>query len=65
MTEHKEVIECLECGTRQWATVKHTEPFWTWIHTCVGCKAIIQESEWVLCWTEEEMKLREWENDKE
>jgi hypothetical protein len=54
----KEVIECLHCGQRQWALLSDE------IHICHGCKISIPQNERVLCWTEEEMELKEWENDK-
>jgi hypothetical protein len=59
MLATKEVIECLNCGTRQWAFLDDT------IHTCIVCKIDIHQNERVLCWTEEEMKLKEWLTDNE
>ena len=46
MKEHTEIIKCPECGLKQPATVKHTKPFYSYVHRCTKCKYIIMESEW-------------------
>jgi ribosomal protein L37AE/L43A len=43
---HKVVIRCPNCIQLQNATVKHTEPFYTYIHECSNCKYVITESDW-------------------
>jgi uncharacterized protein (DUF2225 family) len=43
---HIEIIECPECGYKQWAKVEHTIPWHTRIHTCIRCEYLIMESEW-------------------
>lgn len=45
MDSHSEQIICPECGVIQKATVIHTVPWFTYIHTC-QCGYIIMESEW-------------------
>jgi len=39
-------IKCPECNEFQNAKVIHSEPFYTYIHTCIKCEYIIMESEW-------------------
>ena len=46
MKQHMEIITCPECGQVQGAIVKHTEPWYTYIHTCAKCDYTIMESEW-------------------
>ena len=58
MNSHKEQIECPECETRQMATVLHTEPFHTYVHHCVVCKYTITESDWVFLYTEDEINIK-------
>jgi uncharacterized Zn finger protein len=55
MENHTEEIECPECGHRQAAEVLHTWPWWSYVHTCVSCKYVIMESEWILINTEDEL----------
>lgn len=43
---HRERIECPECHILEMAYVEHTEPFWTYVHTCGNCGHVITESEW-------------------
>jgi DNA-directed RNA polymerase subunit RPC12/RpoP len=43
---HKEVIKCPNCSKEQVAIVKHTWPFFTYIHDCEYCNYTIMESEW-------------------
>lgn len=43
---HKELIICPECQHQWNATVTHTVPFFTYIHTCKACNYVITESEW-------------------
>ena len=45
MSQHSETIVCPACGKHCVAVVKHTEPFWTYVHTC-ECGYTILESEW-------------------
>jgi hypothetical protein len=45
---HTEKIICPQCGLGQMATVLHTVPHWTFIHTCIKCKELIMESDWKL-----------------
>lgn len=42
---HQEWIECPSCGSIEVAIVKHTSPFWTYIHDCGKCGYTITESE--------------------
>lgn len=42
---HTETIKCPECGKIQDAVVKHTWPWYSYIHTC-ECGHTIMESEW-------------------
>jgi hypothetical protein len=44
--EHIEIISCPECGEIQEGTVKHTWPWWTYLHQCNKCDYWIMESEW-------------------
>lgn len=44
---HTEIIICPECGKKQRATVKHTIPFYSFVHYCKKCKHIITESDWI------------------
>lgn len=44
---HTEIIKCPECSKIQSANVKHTQPFYSYVHECIKCKYIIMESEWV------------------
>jgi hypothetical protein len=46
MEHHFENIKCAECGKVQQAIVEHSEPFYTYVHTCVSCGYVIMESEW-------------------
>lgn len=46
MESHVELIECPECNEIQSATVEHTFPWYSYVHTCVKCNYIIMESEW-------------------
>lgn len=46
MESHIETIECPECGKVQRAIVEHSEPWFTYVHTCIGCDYTIMESEW-------------------
>jgi len=43
---HTETIRCPDCNKKQSAKVKHTLPFYTFIHTCEKCGYVIMESEW-------------------
>ena len=43
---HTERIRCPECVSEQDATVEHTFPHWSRVHTCASCGYIIMESEW-------------------
>lgn len=45
MEKHKEQIICPECNSTENAEVKHSTPFWTYIHEC-SCGYIIMESDW-------------------
>jgi ribosomal protein S27E len=56
---HIEEIECPECGKRQMATVYHTMPFYNFVHHCISCKYVIMESEWILVNTEEEVNIKQ------
>lgn len=40
------MIKCPECETVQGAIVEMALPWGTFIHTCVGCKYLIMQSEW-------------------
>lgn len=42
---HLVQIVCPECNHGQVATVEHTFPFYTYIHTCTNCNYLILESE--------------------
>lgn len=44
---HTEIIKCPECSKIQSANVKHTQPFYSYVHECIKCKYIIMESEWL------------------
>lgn len=46
MTSHNETIRCPNCESVQVATVEHTVPWYTYVHTCTNCEYIILESEW-------------------
>lgn len=46
MNYHFEIIICPECETVEVAVVKHTYPWWTYIHDCTKCGYTIMESEW-------------------
>lgn len=43
---HTAIIICPECETSQPATVLHTFPYFSYVHTCVKCGYVIMESEW-------------------
>lgn len=43
---HNEKIICPECGSVETATVEHTVPWYSYVHTCRGCGYVIMESEW-------------------
>lgn len=43
---HCETIECPNCNQRHSATIVHTVPFYTYVHTCWRCEYIITEGEW-------------------
>ena len=45
MTSHTETIRCPKCGRIQQATVKHTQIWDVYVHTCV-CGYTIMESDW-------------------
>ena len=46
MKQHTEIIKCPACGLIQPAVVKHTLPWYSYVHHCVRCKHVITESEW-------------------
>jgi acetone carboxylase gamma subunit len=46
MEQHSETIKCPECGKVQRAIVEHSEPWYTYVHDCIGCGYTIMESEW-------------------
>lgn len=46
MKDHLETIECPNCGKIQQAIVEHSEPWFTYVHTCISCGYTIMESEW-------------------
>lgn len=43
---HIEEIYCAGCGAEESATVEHTHPFWSYVHTCSKCGYTNIESEW-------------------
>ncbi|QHV99252.1 hypothetical protein [Spirosoma endbachense] len=43
---HNETIVCPKCELIQIATVEHTVPWHSYVHTCSACQYIITESEW-------------------
>ena len=43
---HTEEIICVRCETHQMATVEHTLPWYTHVHTCINCGYTMTESEW-------------------
>lgn len=43
---HSEKIRCPKCNKLQLAKVRHTTPFYTFIHNCEKCGYTIMESEW-------------------
>ena len=45
-SSHKETILCPSCNNKQEAEVLHTEPFFSYVHTCLECRYVITESEW-------------------
>lgn len=45
-----ELIKCPECETCQAAVVEHTVIWPTYIHNCIKCGYLIQESEWTRRW---------------
>lgn len=46
MKGHFEIIRCPECEKVQQAVVEHTEPWYSYVHQCIGCGYTIMESEW-------------------
>lgn len=46
MSGHLEEVVCPMCYSVETAEVKHTRPFWTYIHECKNCNHTITESEW-------------------
>lgn len=46
MNQHTDIIKCPECNKVQEATVEHTHPWYSYVHTCINCGYIIMESEW-------------------
>lgn len=48
LVSHHETIICPQCSLIQEAAVVHWWPRRTYIHTCTGCKHVINESEWQL-----------------
>jgi len=44
--KHHETILCPECDSKEQATVEHTRPWWTYLHTCKNCDYQIMESDW-------------------
>jgi len=44
---HMEIIICPNCGKKCIAEVKHTFPFWSYVHEC-DCGYWIMQSEWEL-----------------
>lgn len=61
MKTHKEKIICPNCGTKQWANVEHTLPwYWNFTHKCKNCDYVIMESEWQInnkTWVETQTTL--------
>jgi len=43
---HIESIVCPKCSHIEDATVDHTQPWYSYVHTCTACGYIIMESEW-------------------
>ncbi|HEY0108015.1 MAG TPA: hypothetical protein VGB67_00220 [Fibrella sp.] len=43
---HSETIRCPNCQAIELATVEHTAPWFSYVHTCSRCNHIIMESEW-------------------
>lgn len=43
---HEEKIICPECSSIETGIVKHTLPWWSYVHACKNCGYIIMESEW-------------------
>ncbi len=43
---HTENIVCPQCNHIEQATVLHTHPWHSYVHTCAACGYIIMESEW-------------------
>lgn len=43
---HHEKIVCPSCQSVEVAIVKHTFPWWSYIHNCSKCGYTIMESEW-------------------
>ncbi len=46
MESHIETIKCPNCEDIQSAEVRHTEPWWLYVHNCNRCGYTIMESEW-------------------
>lgn len=46
MESHIETIKCPHCEDIQSAEVRHTEPWWLYVHNCNRCGYTIMESEW-------------------
>ncbi len=46
MESHIEKIVCPVCEAEQDAEVRHTEPWWLYVHNCTNCDYTIMESEW-------------------
>lgn len=53
MESNKEFIECMRCGTRQWAALD------VLVITCKGCGRCIYSDERVLIESQEEMDIKE------
>ena len=43
---HYERIICPECDKVETGKVEHTDPWWSYVHTCSCCGYVIMESEW-------------------
>lgn len=43
---HTEDVICPKCASVERATVKHTQPFFSYVHECAKCGFIIMESDW-------------------
>jgi hypothetical protein len=56
---HHEDIICPQCGSIERATVKHTRPFFSYVHEC-GCGKIIGESEWLEAYVLHLVLTHEW-----